>query len=449
MNRFGRICVLLLLFVAPIVRAQDDSPKPAGRGPYADAQQPEISQTEPLPLSGAQEITLGSPQSQNLLAPMLRIMQMLDSNPGGVTDSANAASGTAVYGRIVLQRTRQRSETRLRFGGGETFYPSRPHLDSNYQNFSIAQIIRSHRWMFLFASELFHSPTINFGDLEHYTTPAQLIDETGLSQVTLPTQSIFTQQLSRLNISELGEARYKLGSQTSLTSSVGFSQLRFLVGGLTNINQFTFLTGINHALTARDTVTLAYGHNVFDLQGINDSIHADFVEASYGHLLTGKLLFDVSLGPELFKDAFGSGRRLFIGGHSSLEYKTAAGDLAFTFLRSITAGSGVLVGAQTNTVELLGTRTLSRKWTGSAQLGYARNAYLQSVNGRKTKPLLGGFAGLTVSRTLSSFASVFFSYNLQDQNPGDPCLVASCISGLHRYQIIGGMDLKLSPIKIR
>ena len=75
MNRFERIGVLLLLFVAPIVRAQDDSPKPAGRGPYPDVQQPETSQTEPLPLSGAQEITLGSPQSQNLLAPMLRIMR--------------------------------------------------------------------------------------------------------------------------------------------------------------------------------------------------------------------------------------------------------------------------------------------------------------------------------------------------------------------------------------
>jgi hypothetical protein len=118
-------------------------------------------------------------------------------------------------------------------------------------------------------------------------------------------------------------------------------------------------------------------------------------------------------------------------------------------LRSITAGSGVLVGAQTNTIELLGTRTLSRKWTGSAQLGYARNAYLQNVNGQKPKPLLGGFAGLTISRTLSSFASVFFSYNLQDQNPGVRCLVASCIAGLHRYQIIGGLDLRLRPIEIR
>jgi hypothetical protein len=442
--------VLLLLFVAPIVRAQDDSPKPAGAGPYPEGQQPETIQTEPLPLSGAQEITLGSPQSQNLLAPMLRIMQTFDSNPAGATtDSASAASGTNIYGRVVLQRERQRSETRLRFGGGETFYPSLPNLNSNYQNFSIAQIIRLHRWTFLFASELFHSPRTNFGDLEHYTTPAQLIDETGLSQVSLPTQSIFTQQLSRLSISELGEARYRLGSQTSYTASAGFSQLRFLVGGLTNINQFTFLTGINHALTERDTVTLAYGHNVFDLQGISDSIYADFVEASYGHLLTGKLLFDASVGPELFKGAFGSGRRVFIGGHSSLEYKTATGDLAFTFLRSITAGSGVLVGAQTNTIELVGTRTLSRKWTASAQLGYARNAYLQNVNGQKNKPLLGGFAGLTISRTLSSFASLFFGYNLQDQTRGDTCLVASCIAGLHRYQIIGGMDLRLRPIDIR
>jgi hypothetical protein len=447
MNTFGLTFVLLLLLTAPIARAQDDSPKPAGRGPYPDAQEPDTSDAEPLPLSGAREISLGGPQSQNLIAPMLRIMQTFDSNPGGVNDSANAASGTIVYGRIVLKRERQRSETRLRFGGGETFYPSQSQLNSNYQNFSIAQTIRLHRWTFLFAGELFHSPTINFGDLEHYTTPAQFIDETGLSQMTLPTQSIFTQQLSRLNTSELVETRYRLGPQTSFTASVGLSQLRFLAGGLTNINQYSFLTGINHALTARDTVTLAFGHNTFDLQGIHDSIHADFVEASYGHLLTGKLLFDVSLGPEVFKDAFGSGPRLFLSGHGSLEYKTAAGNLAFTFLRSITAGSGVVIGAQTNMVELLGTRILSRNWSGSAQLGYARNAYLQNVNGEINKPLLGGFAGLTISRTLSSLASLFFSYNLQDQNPGSPCL--NCVAGLHRYQVIGGIDLRLRPIEIR
>jgi hypothetical protein len=54
---------------------------------------------------------------------------------------------------------------------------------------------------------------------------------------------------------------------------------------------------------------------------------------------------------------------------------------------------------------------------------------------------------LTISRTLGSLASLFFSYNLQDQNPGNPCL--NCVAGLHRYQVIGGIDLRLRPIAIR
>jgi hypothetical protein len=445
-NTFGRACVFLLLFVTPIVRAQDDSPKPAGRGPGPDMQEPEVSEAEPLPLSGSQKITLGGQQGQNFLAPILRIMEMFDSNPHLGNNSATGASGTVVYGKVILQRERERSETRLRFGGGETFYPSQPQLNWNYENFSLVQIIRLPRWTFLFAGELFHSPTINFGDLEHYTTPAQLIDEGGLSQITLPTQSIFTQQLSQLNVSELGEARYRLDSQTIVTASVGCSQLRFLVGGLTNTDEFIFLTGINRALTTRDTITLAYGHNVFDLQGVGPSIDADFVEGSYGHLLTGKLLFDVSVGPQLFTDALGPGRRLFLGGHSSVEYRAPAGNLAFTFLRSITAGSGVLLGAQTNTIELVGTRTLSRKWTGSAQFGYARNAYLQKVHGQREKALLGGFAGLTISRTLGPLASLFLTYNLQQQDAGNACL--TCATSLHHYQIFGGIDLRLRPIEI-
>jgi len=322
-------------------------------------------------------------------------------------------------------------------------------LNSNYESLSVGQTIGWQRWEFRFASELFHSPRTNFGDLEHFTRPAQLIDETGISQLVIPDQSIFTQQLARLSVSSLGEAQYKLGSQTSFTASAGFSELRFLVGGLTNVNQFTFLTGINHALNARDTVTLAYGRNIFDLHGITHSIDADFVEAAYGHQLTGKLLFDMSLGPQVLHDAFGPGGHLFIGGHSSLEYKAARGDLMLTFLRSITAGSGVLVGAQTNTIELSEALTLSRNWTGSASLGYARNANLENANGQKSKPLLGGYAGLMIARRLSSGASLFFSYNLQRQNLGGPCLMGGCSAGPRRDQIIGGIDLDLHPIHIR
>lgn len=449
MNGFGRICVVLLFSItATIVSAQNDNPGPADVAPHPqESDNTQYLQTEPLPLSGAQEVTLGSTESPNFLFPSLRVFQMLETNPAG--PGTPAASATAVYGGVILQRDRRRSQTRLRFGGGETFYPSQSRLNSNYENLSVEQTIAWRRWEFLFASELFHSPRTNFGDLEHYTRPAQLIDETGISQLVIPDQSIFTQQLARLSVSSLGEARYRLGSQTSFTASVGFSELRFLVGGLANVNQFTFLTGINHALNARDTVTLAYGHNVFDLHGITHSIDVDFVEAVYGHQLTGKLLFDMSLGPEVLHDAFGSGRHLFVGGHSSLEYKAAKGDLMLTFLRSITAGSGVLLGAQTNTIELSVSRTLSRNWAGSASLGYARNANLENASGEKSEPLLGGYAGLMIARRLSSGASLFFSYNLQRQNLGGPCLIAGCSPGLRRDQIMGGIDLDLRPIHIR
>ena len=118
-----------------------------------------------------------------------------------------------------------------------------------------------------------------------------------------------------------------------------------------------------------------------------------------------------------------------------------------TFLRSITTGSGILFGAQTNTVELHGTRALSRKWAGSVLLGYARNANLQ--NAKPTRPLLGQYAGLTIDRTLSSYAMLFFGFNLQSQNRGGPCLTAGCSAGLTRGQVIGGIDFSFRPIHIR
>jgi len=226
----GRICVLLLSFLPLVVCAQNDNLGPGEVvAPQAsdDGQQVHGSPTEPLPLSGAQEITLRDPQDQNLLSPGVRVMQVFDSNPAGVNpNSESPADGAMVYGSLVFQLERKRSETKLRFGGGGTFYPSQSNLNSNYQNLSFAQMITLRRWSFLFASELFHSPKTNFGDLDHYTGPA-LIDETGMSQVVLPNQSVFTQQLSRLSFSNVGEARYRLGSRTSLTASAGYSQLRF------------------------------------------------------------------------------------------------------------------------------------------------------------------------------------------------------------------------------
>jgi hypothetical protein len=144
--------------------------------------------------------------------------------------------------------------------------------------------------------------------------------------------------------------------------------------------------------------------------------------------------------------------RLGVAGRALLRYKFSKANLEMSYVRMTTAGSGFFAGAESDIARLQLNRPLTRKVSGFADLGYARDSRIEPVAfgaiGANTSAY--GFAGVGVQRMLGRHFHAFASYQFNELSFDNSICVAgeSCsrISARHIGTI--GLDWIPRPIRI-
>ena len=266
-----------------------------------------------------------------------------------------------------------------------------------------------------------------------------------LNSVFNPTGALFTQRGNRILNTSVVQVQYSSSPRTTISVSGSYSILHFRSPGFFDTKSSTFMTSYSHAMNARDYVGLSYGLSWYQLQSSVPAFQTHFVQASYGHKISGRMAMQIGAGPLIQKfttPITGPATQTSWMASSSLNYRAQKGNLAISYSHFTTAGGGVLSGAHTDTVRANWGMPLLRKWQFSLGPGFAHNRSLPQTNASSVESKYNSFYGSTsISRSIGRHTSVFLTYNYQAQrSEAIPCLTTNCETSSARHLIGFGFD---------
>jgi hypothetical protein len=416
--------LILLVFCVSAARAQDsiDTPKPAMAGDNTSSLQSGVPTDIPdtRPLAGVQNLSLGSQStSHSFLLPSFGVTSAVQFNP--YTNSAESSSPTTttyVIGRLALNKISARSELLLDYlaGGGFSSYSNEGN--SHIQNLDFSETIRGGRWSQTFGEQFSYLPSssFNFGGLGGLNSLGVSLGGVGttpgLRQDLIPSQSILTNGAARISNATMAQTTYALGYRSSLSFFGTYGQLHFLDNGFQNSCSISAGVGYNYLLSPLNSMSISYGFSRYTFSNLPFGADSHSVQLSFARRITGRLSFQIGAGPDvqLYKSPFAApGTVLAWMLDTGLSYQLRNWQTGFGYTHSLSGGSGLLEGAETDMFTGHLGRTFGT-WHGSLAAGYSKNQSLRqsSISGVNAQ---GWFAGVQMSRQFVSFGSLSVSYN--------------------------------------
>jgi hypothetical protein len=413
---------------------------------FVDENGPVVS-PDRRPISGAFTQGIGSWGARHsFMVPGLSVAQTLYDNyqfssPGTYRGFASAAA--------QLQAIQYLSR------GGELRYVGAVRFDSgladaqpitNVHGVNLSEAVPMGGWNLLFVDQAIYSDGALFGSsgmeglgsivtqLSQWSgvTGIQL-DSAGLQGGLTPQQSIYTLRAARVSETALGEVDRRLGGRSMATAVGYYGMLHFFSDGPINGAQQGFMGGYDREITSRDRLGVVYGMARLNFSGEDLVLSENSGGLLYGRQITGRLALGLSAGPQYVSSTGTSSGYTDLDwqGQASLNLHLRSIDIQAGALRMLTAGSGVLYGARTNSIEGRLGRTM-RRGTAELSLGVARNESLLTAERYNTQ-----FVSATLTHNLSRWVRGFLSYNLQHQTSVG-CPATSCaVTGLQQAFGVG------------
>jgi hypothetical protein len=417
-------------------------PAPAARGvnaPY-DPQLYDPSQVEPdtATLSGAEVFGVGSLQhARNVFDPFITISSLGESGTIGVVGQTGLHATNILGGGLNFTRTWDRYRLTAAYTGSETIYQgSLPN--TAYHNLSVAQDFAWRRWRLYLRDDFTVSPGATFGGsgsggpglMGQFSSPlAGSLNSIG--QNFLPSQTIETAQANRYQNTALGEVEYSFSRRSAFTLSGAYGILHFTTPGYISSNMVSTQAGYDYQLDAKNSVAVLASYARIDYTGTASPTEGYAAELAYGRKITGQLAFQVSAGPEetsASRPGTGGFRNLTLAANSALTYERRRSGLLVSYSRGLTGGSGLFIGAISNTFSGTLHHQFSRYWSGSVNGGYAFNSSLVPT-GVAATTFTNWFVGANAGRRLGRHAQLAFNYGLQKQdNPAVCPVVVGCFA---------------------
>lgn len=414
------------------------------------------------PLSGAQDFGAGAKEiARNFLLPAVSFYQWVETSPlFFVGQPSGVAVLSTILGDLDLERTFRHSVFALRYSGGgtvtagQTVPGSNTNFNSVMQELDATQTVNRRRFKFLMGEQFSYLPESSFG---LFLTEDTLGDEQpSLRPTVTPDQSIYTGYGERTSATLLAEVEYRLTPLSTITVTGAYGTLRFSQADLINSN-ITFLTlGYNRQFSPSDTVALIYRFDNIGLTNLGAHLDDHIAQVSYGRKITGRLALRFAVGPEFVQfrsNELPSQSELSWSLESGLHYRLDRTAFDLSCQHEVTAGAGVLLGAELHELAGTVTRSFSTTWTASASTGYANN---RSIAGTiATSPVSAyntWFTSLQIQREMGRSAQLFAGYSLQMQDTSAgtlSCLGGACGSRFIQHQIYIGMSLQRTPITFR
>ncbi len=442
----------------PFGESANRPPIGAARGGIGTATQEEAydpSQVTPdrNTLSGLAPITLGSLQhSKNILDPAISFSQLgqtiPDASGNAVLTGISMASGSLNFNRAWSQY-----QFSAIYNGGETFNLGYGAATASFfgntapryqfHDLMVIQQADLGRWHFLFQDNFTASPGAAFTSqgmggpgLAAQFSSMLGASLTGFAQSFQPFETIDTGSIMRYRNSILAQAEYSFSRRSAVTYSASYGLLDFSGTGYFNSTLMELQGGYDYLLDPANSIAVLGSFGKINYTGTAGSTTAtgssttDYMGAlAYGRKVTGRLAFQVAAGPQEILAEFNGGvnnfDRLFASVNSALTYQRRRSGVSFNYMRGLTEGSGVFLGATSNTLSASANRQFTRNWTGTVNGGYSLNNSLAPA-GVATTQFDNWFVGANIGRRLGPYAQVNFNYGLQRQNSPVTCPVVSC-----------------------
>jgi hypothetical protein len=421
------------------------------------------------PLVGAKEFGPGSAGSEtSYLIPSFQYTAFVDTNPEYSANKGTRLFQSSYLGSLTLQDVTRNKQFNLKYAGGAEFYHGLLNSDAtnsrgSYETFhqvSIGESVDWQRWHLLVDDEASYLPESSrgfsgfegLGSFNSGLGGEVLWSGGNLNNLLQPDQSILGSFARRVSSTVIGQIQYDATPRTAFTMTGAYGLLSFLDPGFTDVDYISSLASVTHALGPRNYISGTYLRTFIRFHVPHEDISGQGFMLSYGHRIWGRLSFEVSAGYMLnhLAIAAGGARSLgFMTAYDSLHYRWRKTDFNAYFNRWTTGGSGILPGAETNSLGGNVSRQLFRTSRLDMHLGYYSNrALTQAAPGTIHAKSEAWEGGIQLSRELGRHLSVFIEYNVQRQVANDSLCVANRC-GVTFLRHMGGVGLNWHPRPIR
>ena len=113
-------------------------------------------------------------------------------------------------------------------------------------------------------------------------------------------------------------------------------------------------------------------------------------------------------------------------GSAALSYARRSTSASIAFVRATNAGSGVLYGALSDSVNGAVRKQFSRDWQGALTASYSKNTSLAQIAGFE-QSYQSNYGGGQLSRRLSRSFSAYFSYTAVTQTETNPGILTASL----------------------
>jgi hypothetical protein len=430
-------------------------------------------QPDTQPLVGGFMYTLGSiAEMHSFLQPVLSIGEEGFTNPGYTAGASKTFQTTTVpMGGLNLDLFGENNTLAIDYMGAGFIYNNIPGLDSQSHMMTFMDSYRFRRAVVTVGDFFSYTPNANFGfagigvlggfgtGLENGLGFAAGVGG-GVGQVNpmfAPNESILTTGFGGYSNTALAELNYMLSARTSVTAMGTFGTLQFGAGSdfLTG-NDADGMLGLNHTLSARDTIGVAYIYSTFHYAGRSQAFNSQMADFTYGRKITGRFSLQVYGGPDFVTYTTSPGQTVtstYISGTANLSYALQRSTLGMYVGRFSSGGSGVIPGAETTTVSGSWQRQVTRTLTASVYGGFSRNsgyAFSPTSPTAATSSASNGrsydywFGDVTLNHPISRRISLYFGYEYQ-RSSAPSCTNASCTLAPSVSNQVVGLGITFMP----
>lgn len=458
MNTQIKITIAVLcigILGATATKAQDSASEPKPPSDLSAPDQP-LTKADTHSLAGVQNLTLGS-SKDSLLLPSFGVTTNVQNNPfnANVTNSPSVISTTFLSARLALNKISEHSELLLDYLAGGRLSNDPQQGNAPLQGLAVSETIRAGRWTEILGDQFSYLPAASFnfgglGSVNNLGVPSASATSPGFRGDLLPGDSIITQG-DRITNAVLSQTDYALSPRSSLTFLGLYGLLNFNGNGFQDNRYADGRIGLNYLLDPLDSVSIFYNFNKQMFPNLRQGVSSHTAELVYGRRITNHLAFDLGAGPDVqVYEAVVSGPPTAItwAASSHLIYRMAQTDAAFGYSHSLSGGSGLFAGSETDVLTGDVHRQLKAYWQGGLSGGYSRNRGLQQTT-VVPNVVNGWFAGVRLSRIFVRSRSLSIAYNLsKENNLAAICTSPGCTSGSLVHTVSISYNWALRPVEL-
>lgn len=373
------------------------------------------------PLSGVQNYDVGTrTDHMNVLIPAFTFSGSYGTNPGlqaGTQGETVWGSTTNLGGSLEMMRGSAAKLFSMSYRGSAQLNSYNSDLNTQIHSLDMTESITAGRWTYVLGDTLAYQPNA-YGAYAPLLFPGVGTGAPGggLQSGVTPNDTVLTSQNTQLSNTAVGQITYGLSRASSVTGSVSYGILHYLEGDLLDNRQLNATGGFDHRF-GRNTMGVSYTHSRFMYDNIDENFYTNTIHLTYGRRVIGRFSLSLEAGPTLRTITTGttSTTNTDVSGSASFQYTGNRAGFGLTYARAVTGGSGVMIGAITDSASFSADRRISHTFSTNVNAGYSRNSEINAGTTGAGTDYKTFFAGAGISQQIGRYLSIGLGYRGQRQ----------------------------------